>query len=57
DVVRSRMNLNIKLWEPLKEKLLDRVFIVGATLGLVEYDEEYSERLEILNCTESMDMR
>ncbi|MCI67259.1 hypothetical protein A2U01_0088517, partial [Trifolium medium] len=35
DVVRSRTNLSNKMWEPLKEKLLDRMFVVGATLGLV----------------------
>ncbi|MCI45291.1 hypothetical protein A2U01_0066530 [Trifolium medium] len=28
-----------------------------ASLRLVEYDEEYSERLEIVNCTKIMDVR
>ncbi|MCI56673.1 hypothetical protein A2U01_0077924, partial [Trifolium medium] len=28
-----------------------------ASRRLVEYDEEYSERLEIVNCTENMDLR
>ncbi|MCI90016.1 hypothetical protein A2U01_0111305, partial [Trifolium medium] len=50
------MNLSSKLWEPLKEKLLDQVFVVEASLRLVEYDEEYSERLKIMNCTENMDL-
>ncbi|MCI63957.1 hypothetical protein A2U01_0085214, partial [Trifolium medium] len=56
DVVRSRINLCNKLWEHLKEKLLDQVFIVGASLRLVKHDEAYSERLEIVNCTENMDL-
>ncbi|MCI84144.1 hypothetical protein A2U01_0105420, partial [Trifolium medium] len=50
------MNSSNKLWEPLKEKLWDQVFVVGASLRLVEYDEKYSERLEIVNCTKSMDL-
>ncbi|MCI88456.1 hypothetical protein A2U01_0109743, partial [Trifolium medium] len=57
DVVRSRMNLSNNLWEPLEEKLLDQVFVVGASLRLVEHDEVYSKRLEIVKCTKSMDMR
>ncbi|MCI63844.1 hypothetical protein A2U01_0085101, partial [Trifolium medium] len=35
DVVRSGMNLSDKLGELLEEKLLDRVFVVGASLRLV----------------------
>ncbi|MCI73402.1 hypothetical protein A2U01_0094666, partial [Trifolium medium] len=50
------MNVNNTLWEPLKEKWLDQVFVVGASLRLVEYDEEYSKRLEIVKYTKSMDM-
>ena len=57
DVVRSRMNLSDKMWEPLKGKLLDQVFVVKASLRLVEYDEAYSERLEIVNGVKSMDLR
>ncbi|MCI64019.1 hypothetical protein A2U01_0085276, partial [Trifolium medium] len=34
DVVRSMINLGNKLWEHLKEKLLDQVFVVGASLRL-----------------------
>ncbi|MCI90170.1 hypothetical protein A2U01_0111461, partial [Trifolium medium] len=34
DIVRSRMNLSNNLWEPFKEKLLDRVFIMEASLRL-----------------------
>ncbi|MCI84161.1 hypothetical protein A2U01_0105437, partial [Trifolium medium] len=50
------MNWSNKWWEPLNEELLDQVFIVGASLRLAEYNEEYSERLEILNCAKSMDL-
>ncbi|MCI43684.1 hypothetical protein A2U01_0064922, partial [Trifolium medium] len=57
DVVRSRMNLSNKLWGLLDEELLDQVFVVEASLRLVEYDEECSERMEIVNCTKSMDLR
>ncbi|MCI57607.1 hypothetical protein A2U01_0078858 [Trifolium medium] len=46
-----------KLWEPLKEKLLDQVFVVDVSLRLVEYDEVYSERLGIVICTRNMDLR
>ncbi|MCI88892.1 hypothetical protein A2U01_0110180, partial [Trifolium medium] len=42
DVVRSRMNLSNKLYEPLKEKLLDQVFVMEVSLRLVEHDEAYS---------------
>ncbi|MCI96971.1 hypothetical protein A2U01_0118271 [Trifolium medium] len=42
------MNLSDKLWELLDEELLDKVFVVGASLRLVEYDEAYLERLEIV---------
>ncbi|MCI87745.1 hypothetical protein A2U01_0109030, partial [Trifolium medium] len=56
DVVRSRMNLSNKLWEPL-EKSLDQVLVMEASLRLVKYDEEYSERLEIVICTRSMDLK
>ncbi|MCI87455.1 hypothetical protein A2U01_0108738, partial [Trifolium medium] len=51
------MNLSNKMWESLKEKLLEQVFVMGASLRLMEYDEEYSERMEIVNCTENMDLR
>ncbi|MCI30504.1 hypothetical protein A2U01_0051713 [Trifolium medium] len=57
DVVQSRINLSNKLLEPLKEELLDKMFVMEASLRLVEYDEEYSERLEIVSCTENMDFR
>ncbi|MCI83892.1 hypothetical protein A2U01_0105168, partial [Trifolium medium] len=43
DVVRSRMNLSNKLWEPLKEKSLDQVFVMEMSLRLVEHDEAYLE--------------
>ncbi|MCI86291.1 hypothetical protein A2U01_0107571, partial [Trifolium medium] len=48
------MNWSNKLWELLDEELLDQVFIMEASLRLVEYDEGYSERLEIVNCTKSI---
>ncbi|MCI70770.1 hypothetical protein A2U01_0092033, partial [Trifolium medium] len=34
DVVRGRMNLSNELWEPLKEKLLDQVIVMEASLRL-----------------------
>ncbi|MCI47593.1 hypothetical protein A2U01_0068835 [Trifolium medium] len=46
DVVRSGTNWSNKLWELLEEKLLDQVFVVEASL-----------RLEIVCCTESMNLR
>ncbi|MCI59275.1 hypothetical protein A2U01_0080530, partial [Trifolium medium] len=39
------------------EELSDQVFVVEASLRLVEYDEEYSERLEIVNGIKSMSLR
>ncbi|MCI58838.1 hypothetical protein A2U01_0080093 [Trifolium medium] len=51
------MNLSNKLWDPLKDKLLDQVFVMEVSLRLVEYDEEYSEQLEFVNCTKSVDLR
>ncbi|MCI49040.1 hypothetical protein A2U01_0070283, partial [Trifolium medium] len=56
DVVRSKMNLSNKLREPLKEKLWDQVFVVGASLRLAEYDGKYPERLKIVKFTKSMDL-
>ncbi|MCI85011.1 hypothetical protein A2U01_0106289, partial [Trifolium medium] len=57
DVVRSRMNLSNKWWELLKEKSLDQVFVMEVSLRLVKCDEAYSERLDIVNCARSMDLR
>ncbi|MCI06754.1 hypothetical protein A2U01_0027814 [Trifolium medium] len=47
DAVRSGMNMSNKLWELLEEKLLDQVFIVGASLRLVKRDEEHSETIGV----------
>ncbi|MCI66661.1 hypothetical protein A2U01_0087919, partial [Trifolium medium] len=47
-VVRRRMNLSNKLWEPLRKKSLDQVLVMEASLRLGEYDEAYWERLEIV---------
>ncbi|MCI51643.1 hypothetical protein A2U01_0072887 [Trifolium medium] len=41
----------------LDEKLLDQVFVMEASLRLVKCDEAYSERLEIVNCTKSMNLK
>ncbi|MCI85192.1 hypothetical protein A2U01_0106471, partial [Trifolium medium] len=35
----------------------DRVFIVKASLKLMEHDEAYSEQVEIVNGVKSMDLR
>ncbi|MCH99262.1 hypothetical protein A2U01_0020274 [Trifolium medium] len=45
------MNWSNKSWELLEEKLLYRVLVVEASLRLVKYDEEHSERLEFGCCT------
>ncbi|MCI33201.1 hypothetical protein A2U01_0054418, partial [Trifolium medium] len=39
------------------EEWLDQVFIVKASLRLVEHGEAYSERLETVNGVKSMDWR
>ncbi|MCI21248.1 hypothetical protein A2U01_0042414 [Trifolium medium] len=39
------MNLSNKLWEPLEERLLDGVFVLGATQRLVKKDEDHLETI------------
>ncbi|MCI51391.1 hypothetical protein A2U01_0072635, partial [Trifolium medium] len=44
-VCSEQMNWSNKLWEPLNKELLDQVFVVGASLRLAEYNEEYSKEM------------
>ncbi|MCI67162.1 hypothetical protein A2U01_0088420, partial [Trifolium medium] len=56
DVVRSRMNLKQKVVGTFEGEVVGPS-VMEVSLRLVEHDEEYSERLEIVNGTRSVDLR